>query len=116
MALSHIPAVQPDFTARVESRPEAAPSVVGYPRSPILPGWLIAWRDPSQRLRGGAAEREHGTVARTAYGSTGWLVHLTDGTVLTMAVMRSIASTDAQGAVTAAWEVRTCGLDGEGTL
>jgi hypothetical protein len=82
------------------------------PLSPILPGWLIAWRDRAGRLRGGCDDRAHGTVREAQWGADGWTFTLSSGEVVPMRRVVSVGRTDATGQLVASWEVRGCGLDG----
>lgn len=86
------------------------------PVAPILPGWIICWRDGHGRLKGGAACREEGTVATCRCIGLQWVVELTTGTRVPEVQIVGVASTNQAGAVTAAWSVRECGLRGSGQL
>ncbi|MGQ0557485.1 MAG: hypothetical protein ACT4PN_16250 [Nitrospiraceae bacterium] len=80
---------------------------------PLLPGWLIAHRDQRGRLRGGCDEREVGTVNGCEWTGSSWIVTLPNGDRLPLSKIVSVARTDAQGQVVAAWTVREHGYDGE---
>jgi len=83
--------------------------------APLLPGWLVAYRDPQGRLRGGCDERESGTVQECQWNEQGWMVHLTDGQRLPLSTIRSVGRTDDVGKIVAAWTVRGHGFNGEGS-
>jgi len=84
------------------------------PVEPLQPGWLVAYRDRTGRLAGGADDRAHGTVAGCTWDGSAWTVTLTDGQRLRLAAVLSVAKTDEAGQVLAAWSVRQHGYDGEG--
>lgn len=77
---------------------------------PLQPGWLIAYRGLDGRLRGGADDREAGTVA----DCTAEAVRLTTGEAIPLARIVGVASTNQAGAITAAWLAGRHGLDGKG--
>jgi hypothetical protein len=72
----------------------------------------VVYYDPMGKLRGGADEREHGTVKECRWHGSGWTVHLSDGQTIALAAVRCVGQTDEQGALKAAWSVREHGLDG----
>jgi hypothetical protein len=83
------------------------------PHPPILPGWLVAYRGPDSRLRGGSLEPEHGRVVETRYTpGIGWSFVLADGTALAVSAVVSVGRTDKEGRLIAAWTVREHGYDG----
>jgi hypothetical protein len=86
------------------------------PSAPLLPGWLITWRDRDGRLRGGCDDREAGTVKECRWNQHGWTVSLMDGQRLPLSGIRSVGKTDHRGCVVAAWTVREHGADGNGAL
>lgn len=88
--------------------------VVDDPVAPLEPGWLVVYRDRTYRLRGGCDERDHGTVAKMEWGPGSWTVWLTNGEALPLSRVRSVASTNADGQVVNAWDVRGCGVSGHG--
>lgn len=95
--------------------PKLTTSSPDDPVAPLEPGWLVAYYDRTNRLRGGCDERDHGTVARMEWGSSGpWTVWLTNGEALPLLKVRSVARTNAEGVVVSAWTVRPHGHDGEG--
>ena len=78
---------------------------------PLLqPGWRIVYRDHLWRLAGGSDDPEHGTVS--ACGQD--VVTLTDGQMIPLSLIRSVAAMDCTGRIMGAWTVREHGLDGEG--
>ena len=78
---------------------------------PLLqPGWRIVYRDHLWRLAGGSDDPEHGTVS--ACGQD--VVTLTDGQMIPLSRIRSVAAMDCTGRIMGAWTVREHGLDGEG--
>lgn len=81
---------------------------------PLLPGWLVAYRDQQGRLRGGCDDREHGTVAGCEWDGWTWIITLTNGDTLPIRQIASVGKTDRDGRVIAAWSVREHGFDGEG--
>ncbi|MDP3089635.1 MAG: hypothetical protein Q8N04_03085 [Nitrospira sp.] len=83
------------------------------PIAPLQPGWLVAYRDETYRLRGGCDERDHGTVQECQWNGTAWTIHLTDGQLLPLSRVLSVGKTNAAGEVIAAWTTRDCGYDGE---
>lgn len=83
------------------------------PEPPLQPGWLVAYRDPTDQLRGGCDERLAGTVQECRWTESDWVVLLTNGDVLPLALIRSVGQTDAFGNVVAAWTVREHGVDGK---
>ncbi len=82
-----------------------------HPAPPIQPGWLVAYRGPDGRLRGGCDDREHGTVETGQHREAGWTFTLTDGTVLPARAIVSVAKVATDGQVVAAWTVRDHGLE-----
>lgn len=91
-------------------------SVLGEPAPPILPGWLISYRDTNGSLRGGVDDRAHGTVQGCLWTGRTWTLVLTDQEQLPLSKILSVGKIDAAGRVLAAWTVRDHGLDGMGTL
>lgn len=81
---------------------------------PLLPGWLVVYRDREYRLRGGCNERGEGTVLTCQWDSHMWTVILTNGHRLPLSSIRSVARTDNKGQLVAAWTVREHGFDGAG--
>lgn len=86
------------------------------PIAPIRPGWLVAYRDPQGRLRGGSDERDQGTVAKVTWVHGSWTVWLTNGQALSLSMVRSVGKTNAEGRVITAWTTRDCGYNGENKL
>lgn len=99
---------------RLVGHPSIDTAAIGQPIAPLQPGWLVAYRDDSYRLRGGCDERDHGTVARLEWVQGSWTVWLTNGEALSLARIRSVGKTDADGQVVSAWTTRDCGYNGEG--
>lgn len=81
--------------------------------SPIQPGWLVAYRGPDGKLRGGCDDRAHATVQTGERREAAWTFTLTDGTVLPARAIVSVAQVAQNGRIVAAWTVRNFGLDGE---
>lgn len=104
----------PQETSSKSSKPSPLDVVPTAPTPPLRSGWLVAYRDATGRLRGGADERDHGTVARCTWTGSAWTVRLTNGDELPLRRITAVAKTDATGRILAAWEVRHCGFDGEG--
>lgn len=84
------------------------------PEPPLQPGWLVAYRGPQGRLRGGCDERDAGTVVACEWNGTFWTVGLTNGETIPLQRITSVAKTDGAGKILAAWDVRAHGHDGEG--
>ena len=85
---------------------------VGTPIAPILPGWLVTYRDYAGRLSGGAEDRAHGTVQTCRWDEGRWTVCLSDGQRVPLSVIRAVAKTDKEGRILAAWDVKRHGYDG----
>ena len=83
------------------------------PIAPLRPGWLVAYRDKTDRLRGGCDERESGTVATCKWNGQGWRVTLTNGDIVPLACVCAVAKTDARGEILAAWTTREHGYTGD---
>lgn len=92
--------------------PEEERRTESIPDSPILPGWLIAWRDRSGRFCGGCDDRERGIVKTAAWGPTGWTFTVRNGEAVPLHAIVAVARTDEVGHVLGAWLVRECGPDG----
>ena len=82
------------------------------PLPPILPGWIICWRDHTGLIQGGADARQDGTVRSCRHIGSQWMVELTTGDRVLEKQIVGVVSTNASGAVTAAWLVREHGLSG----
>lgn len=95
-----------------ESRPCVNPPPASGSEIPILPGWLVAYRGPDGKLRGGWEERDHGTIRKGRFSDGGWIFTLTDGTEISVRAIVSVAQVALDGRVVAAWTVREHGLDG----
>ena len=68
--LPMVPADPPRcFRAGKDSQPSEA-----CPHSAAKPGWLVVYRDQTGKLRGGADEREHGTVKECRWQRAGWVL------------------------------------------
>lgn len=91
---------------------QATPMQGGDPIAPILPGWLVAYRDQAGRLCGGVEDRIHGTVRECQWNGSSWTLYLTDGQWLPLAFVRSVGKTNTAGRVVAAWTVREHGFTG----
>jgi hypothetical protein len=105
----------------LESPPPSHPTPgihgrIEEPVAPILPGWLVAYRDRQGRLCGGSDDRAHGTVKECRWGGIGWTVHLTDGQQMPLSLIRAVGKTDYTGQILAAWTVREHGADGNGRV
>lgn len=94
--------------APAEARQEAVTASVS-PTPPLLPGWLVGYRDRRGVLRGGCDDRLHGMVQQCVWSEQGWTVHLTDGQRLPSTSIRGVTALDGR-----AWTVREHGYDGEG--
>lgn len=80
--------------------------------APLLPGWLVTYRDPTGKLCGGSEERTHGTVLECRWTMGRWTVGLTDGQQVPLSIIQAVASTHSDGRIRAAWNVREHGYDG----
>lgn len=109
-SLSPVPeAASPQPTTDIYGRIEE-------PVTPILPGWLVAYRYRQGRLCGGSDDRAHGTVKECRWDGIGWTVHLTDGQQMPLYLIRAVGKTDDTGQILAAWTVREHGADGNGRV
>jgi hypothetical protein len=79
-------------------------------RPAIHPGWLVVYRDPDGKLRGGVEDPAHGTIAHAEVGPQGWMFRLTDGTTLEAT---AVTETTADGGILAGWTTRQHGLHGK---
>jgi hypothetical protein len=86
------------------------------PQAPILPGWLVTYRDKTGNLSGGAEDRGHGTVQACRWEGALWSVYLTDGQRVPLSHVVGVAKTDATGRILVVWTVRRHGYDGEKTF
>ncbi len=109
------PLVSPSWKRETVEAPLSTEAIPGAkpPASPIKPGWLVAYRGPGGKLRGGCDDREHGTVQTGERREAAWTFTLTDGTVLPARAIVSVAQVAQNGRIVAAWTVRNFGLDGE---
>ena len=73
---------------------------------PLWPGWKSAYRDQG-RL-------QDGIVRQCIETGRSWAVELSKGHTIPLQRITSVAKTDAQGRVIAAWDTRAHGYDGEG--
>ncbi len=87
-----------------------------HPAPPIQPGWLVAYRGPDGRLRGGGDDQDHGTVQSAELGPDGWAFMMSDGKVIAGRAIVSVARVASDGPVVAAWTVQHHGFDGDGRL
>ena len=85
----------------------------GDPEAPLLPGWFVAYRDTHGRLTGGADDRVNGTVSACTWDGAAWVVLLTNEDRLPLGAVVSVARTDADGSILAAWTVRGHGYRGD---
>ena len=106
-------AKKPDAVRQVLTVEPLIDPLEAVPTPPLQPGWLVVYRDPQGRLRGGHDERDHGTVAKMTWAGS-WTVRLTCGKTLSLSMVRSVAKTNGAGEVVAAWTVRDHGYNGEG--
>lgn len=83
--------------------------------APLLPGWLVPYRDPTGKLCGGADDRAHETVRECHWEEGRWTVCLTDGQRVPLSIIRAVASTHPDGRIRAAWTMREHGYDGHGS-
>ncbi len=88
------------------------PEGAGAPIAPILPGWLVTYRDQAGRLRGGYEEKAHGTVQACLSDAGRWTVCLTDGQRVPLFSIRAVGKTAPQGNILSAWDVKRHGYDG----
>ncbi len=93
-----------------EDQPPSEPARI----PPLESGWFVVYRDRTDKLRGGADEREHGTVKECQWHGSGWRLVLTDGAHLSLSSIRAVGQTNEKGRLLAAWTVREHGLDGLG--
>lgn len=103
----------PGATAPTIRKDSPGPSEV-KPTPPVLPGWLVTYRDSAGRLCGGAEDREHGTVQECRWEGGQWTLYLTDGQEMPLSFIRAVGQTDVNGRLIAAWTVREHGYDGNG--
>lgn len=89
-------------------------SISPKPLPPILPGWLVTYRDESGKLSGGVEDPDHGTVQECRWDFGRWTVYLTDGQRLPLSRIRGVGKTDEAGQILAAWTTKEHGLDGKG--
>lgn len=47
-------------------------SISAQPLPPLMPGWLVTYRDQAGKLSGGAADRAHGTVEQCRWDAGRW--------------------------------------------
>lgn len=106
-ALSALSVRHLEVSAKITPSPQAV-----KPTPPLLPGWLVAYRNRQGGLCGGCDDRQHGTVQECRWSGTAWTVHLTDGQQLLLVNIRSVGKTNGEGKLVAAWTVRECGYDG----
>lgn len=83
------------------------------PMPPLHRGWVVVYRDGRGLLRGGADERDLGTVTACTWDGRSWTVLLTNGDRLPLARVMAVSKTDHASRIVAAWTVRGCGYDGE---
>ena len=107
--LPMVPADLPTVAAD-EAHPSEPPRI-----PPLRPGWLVVYRDQAGHLRGGADDREQGTVRECRWQGSGWVLVLTNGESLSLSTIRAVGQTNEDGRLLAAWTVRDCGLDGTKT-
>jgi hypothetical protein len=110
------PGSQASSPARLVQASSAHPPVVPPPPTPVRPGWLVAFRDASGRLRGGCKEPEQGTVKEARFIADGWCLTVMDGTVLKARQVVAVTETDSAGRVVAAWQTARFGLTGRHAL
>src|SRR5690349_21530133 len=67
------------------------------PMVPILPGWLVTYRNSKGHLCGGAEDRAHGTVQGCGWDGARWTVSLTDGQRVPLWLICAVGQTDANG-------------------
>ena len=87
---------------------------IGKPHPPLLPGWLVTYRNQTSTLCGGADDKAHGTVRECQWELGRWVAYLTDGQQLPLSVILAVAPTHPDGRIRAAWTVREHGYDGNG--
>ena len=79
---------------------------------PILPGWFVTYRDDMDVLRGGADDRENGTVVACQRDGYSWTVLLTNGQTIPHYRIDAVTKTNDKGEILAAWVVNRHGYDG----
>ncbi len=84
------------------------------PIAPILPGWLVTYRNRDGKLCGGYEDKAHGTVQECCWHSGHWTVYLTDGQQVPLSFIRAVGQTNDEGRICAAWTVREHGYAGKG--
>ena len=84
------------------------------PTAPLQVGWLIVFRERGGRLRGGGDEREYGTVTGCSWNGQTWVVTVLNGMTVALSCITSVAKTNSEGQVVAAWAVKQHGYDGAG--
>ena len=105
----------PEQAARLlERAPGKLQAITLPPDEPVLPGWLVVYRDRAGRLCGGADDRQRGTVQACTWDGGRWTVTLTNGQRLPLSAVLSVGKTDDAGQVLAAWSTREYGYGGEG--
>lgn len=89
-------------------------SISAQPLPPIMPGWLVTYRDQAGKLSGGADDRAHGTVQECRWEAGWWTVYLSDGQRVSLSCIRAVGKTNQQGQVLGVWTTREHGYDGDG--
>lgn len=111
VALTEGPRCVPLTTEVSETVPETG--IPAAPDPPLQLGWLVTWRDQSGRLRGGALDRQAGTVTACHWSGRRWQVEVPNGSRFGLARVVGVAQTDDAGSVVAAWLIRSHGYDGD---
>jgi hypothetical protein len=108
--ISPLPAVPTTYSKSSES---PSRTVTNEHRWPLQPGWVIGYRDRFGTLRGGFDELQRSTVIECQFNGLTWMVRLSGGEEVDLRSIKSVAKTNDDGAVSAAWTVREHGYDGE---
>ena len=86
------------------------------PLPPILPGWLVTYRDRQGKLCGGSEDRAQGTVKECRWEGGQWTLCLSNGEQMPLWNIKAVGQTDGTGRLVAAWTVREHGYDGNGNV
>lgn len=100
-------------TKPLNGQPKPAPPMVQPGASPIRPGWFIAWKDSHGQLVGGPEDQRNGQVVACRQTLSGWTVEVSSSATVPERAIFSIAETDPDGRVVAAWTTRERGLTGQ---
>lgn len=104
----------PGKVRQVSQELPSSPSPHVPPDAPLLPGWVICWRDSQGLLHGGRHGGSNGVVRQCVWTDGMWTVRLASGANVLLRHVVSVAKTKPDGSLAAAWLVRVHGYDGEG--